>query len=286
MEALRSGLAAAAAKASDALNEPQRRAVHAPADGATVVLAGPGSGKTRVIAARVVHLLTRLPPSASTGSITCVSFTNKAAKEMQERLHATVAPAGEQRGRALRPVLACTFHSLCFRLLKRHASKLGLSPGFKVADTSESTSIAKEALKTLPHAHAVVVEAERIKERDLLNAISRWKNGMVDAAMAQASARSSKQRALALAYETYEAKMASEGKVDFDGLLLLVAEALVAPAGSIASEAGRSMAEACRHLLVDEWQDTNSLQLRIVLGLSSVHGSVFVVCVAAAQYAM
>lgn len=219
------------------LNPEQHSAV-THGSGVVVVLAGPGSGKTRVITRRVAMLADRRDVPAE--RILAVTFTNKAAQEMRDRVTSVL---GEERG-AL-PTIS-TFHSACVRILRRHGHTVGIPRAFSIIDTADTRKI----LRSILTEHGMPSEPSQIKEAQ--TAISRYKNGSGDGTD------------VGPVLESYMERCRLLGAVDFDDLLLLTRRAL---------EEHEEVRAECRrrwtHLLVDEYQDTNPTQARLVQLLAS-----------------
>ncbi len=234
------------------LTEPQRRAaMHT--EGPLLVLAGPGSGKTRVITRRIAYLIAcGIPP----WQILALTFTNKAAAEMRERIAHLL---GE--GRAARGLTISTFHSLCGRLLRRWAEVgaaegvwegRALDPNFAIFDDADQMALMKKTLNELN------LSTTNWPPRSVLSRISAAKNDLMDAAAFAAQAGDFYTRSMAQIYKAYEAALRRANAADFDDLLLLTAELL---------RKSRTAREACRerwqYLLIDEYQDTNKAQFVI-----------------------
>ncbi len=238
------------------LNPVQRDAVLF-GDGPLLVLAGAGSGKTRVLTRRIADLILRrhIPPDR----ILAVTFTNKAAGEMRDRVeHLLEYPVSG--------LWIGTFHSICLRLLRRHADRIGFRDGLTVFDDDDQSSLLKEVLK----AHGQEAEAPRV--RDVKNVISMAKNRLWtpdDLASEWSSPHRDKMVEL---YRLYQARLRAQGGVDFDDILVLAVRLLEDD-----RELGDRYADKFRHVLVDEFQDTNHVQLRLVLRLAAAHGNLLVV---------
>jgi ATP-dependent DNA helicase Rep len=222
------------------LNEPQRAAVRY-LDGPLLVLAGAGSGKTRVITAKIAHLIER---GFDPARIAAITFTNKAAREMRERTSRLVA------GRAgAEAPLICTFHSLGLKILRGEAAAMGLTTRFSILDPGDIEGIVSELMATTDRARARAAQWR----------ISAWKNALVGPAAAMASASSDADVAAARAYERYDSALRSYQAVDFDDLIAMPLAAL---------ESDRKAAERWReriaYLLIDEYQDTNPAQYRLL----------------------
>lgn len=250
---------AAAAPRRAGLNAAQEEAVHA-APGPLLVLAGAGTGKTRVVIARIGHLVWR---GARPSRILAVTFTNKAAREMLAR-----AQRGLEKGSDERPEIS-TIHSLCVRILRRHAGQLGYPARFAIVDRGEQETIARRVLKELRIADTV------LRPADLLDRIGRWKSRAIrfDAALDAVPADADDTWTLAAAgYRRYQDALKTAGAVDFDDLLLLVDELFTGDEAVRRAEAGRF-----DHVLIDEYQDTSGIQERIIAALARDHRSICVV---------
>jgi DNA helicase-2/ATP-dependent DNA helicase PcrA len=241
------------------LNPAQSEAVLAP-PGPLLVLAGAGTGKTRVVITRIAHLVRR---GTRPSRILAVTFTNKAAREMLARAGGMLGKRKEEK-----PEIS-TIHSLCVRILRRHAARLGYPERFAIVDRGEQESAARTVLKELRVPEAV------LRPADLLDRISRWKSRAVraDAALDTVSGDADDSWTLAAAgYRRYQNAMRTAGAVDFDDLLLLVDELFATDEEVRRAEAGRF-----DHLLVDEYQDTSGIQERILTALARDHRSICVV---------
>jgi DNA helicase II / ATP-dependent DNA helicase PcrA len=250
---------AAPQKPSSGLNPAQTQAVWAPV-GPLLVLAGAGTGKTRVVIARIAHLVWR---GTRPSRILAVTFTNKAAKEMLARAGKLLKTKSDEK-----PEIS-TIHSLCVRILRRHAARVGLPGRFAIIDRGEQESTARKVLKELK------VPEATLRPGDLLDRISRWKSAAVrpDGAFDAIPADAQESWELAAAgYRRYQQALRTAGAVDFDDLLLVVDDLF-------AEHEEVRQAEASRfdHLLVDEYQDTSGIQERIVAALARDHRSLCVV---------
>ena len=237
------------------LNPEQHEAVQTLA-GPMLVLAGAGSGKTRVVTFRIANLIKhRTRPER----ILAVTFTNKAAAEMQERLTGLI---GKQKER---PQIS-TFHSHCVRVLRRHARKLGYPERFAIYDRGDQESLARTVLREIR------VPSETMRPADLLHQISRWKSLSLRPPDAGRAAMNDKEHLAAMGYRRYQAALKITGAVDFDDLLLLTEELFTEHA-----DASRQEAERFDHVLVDEYQDTSAVQYRIIAALANGHRNLCVV---------
>jgi DNA helicase-2/ATP-dependent DNA helicase PcrA len=241
-----------------ALNPAQRDAV-THGDGPLLVLAGAGSGKTRVITHRIAWLVSER--RVSPWQIVAVTFTNKAAGEMRGRVNALLG--GQAEG-----MWVGTFHALCLRMLRRDGGRAGLAPGFNVYDTDDQMAVIRRVLKGIGAEDAVA------GARAVLSRISRAKNAMVTPSALEKKAFSPDARVIAEAYARYEDALGRANAVDFDDLLLRALDLLDPERNPDLRE---KYAARCLHLLVDEYQDTNRPQYLLVRGLSSKHENLFVV---------
>ena len=240
---------------SHGLNSAQHKAVYAPA-GPLLVLAGAGTGKTRVVLARIAELVHR---GTKPERILAVTFTNKAAREMLAR-----CTIGRNKNDA-RPEIS-TIHSLSARILRRHASLMGYPERFAIIDRSEQESVARRVLKELKVADV------QLRPGDLVDRVSRWKSAAVRPDGALDSAEDDTANLAALGYRRYQQALRTVGAVDFDDLLLVVDELF-----TMHETARKAEARRFDHLLVDEYQDTSRVQERILASLARDHGSICVV---------
>lgn len=238
------------------LNPEQQHAVDC-LKGPLLVLAGAGTGKTRVVTFRIANLIRH---GTSPDRILAVTFTNKAAQEMQERI-------GELLGKKskTRPSIS-TFHSHCVKVLRRNIRQLGYPEKFVIYDAGDQESLARQVLREIS------VPNETMRPGDLLFQISSWKNACVRPADAVRVAASDKEHLAAMAYRRYQRQLKSAGAVDFDDLLLVTEELF-----ETFPEVRRAEAALFDHLLVDEYQDTNGSQYRIVKALAKDHRNLCVV---------
>jgi DNA helicase-2/ATP-dependent DNA helicase PcrA len=246
------------------LNQPQREAVETLA-GPMLVLAGAGTGKTRVVTFRIVNLIRH---GTRPERILAVTFTNKAAGEMKERIGELLGTTGKRRpkGKARPEPTVSTFHSQCVRILRRHATALGYPAKFSIYDRGDQESLARAVLRELRLPGTALSPAE------LLAIIGRWKNASVKPDQAASVAGSDKEHLAAAGYRRYQSALAAKGAMDFDDLLLLT-ETLFDQHPAIRDQ------EAAQydHVLVDEYQDTNGSQYRITKHLTLRHRNLCVV---------
>lgn len=245
------------------LNElnPQQRLAAKHLDGPLLILAGAGSGKTRTITYRMAYMISHLsiPPS----SILAVSFTNKAAQEMEERVMRLL---GKKQMKGLH---LSTFHSLGTKILRKELHLLGYQPNFTIYDTSDQISLIREALKHY--------KSEKAFDRKrILAKIGLLKNKGISAEEFPASpfysADEPYDEAAALVYQYYEEKLKFYNAIDFDDLLFLTVKIF-----KNFPEVAEQYSEKFRYIMIDEYQDTNPLQLQLVLSLTRSHNNLCVV---------
>ncbi|MEO7034857.1 MAG: UvrD-helicase domain-containing protein [Polyangiaceae bacterium] len=240
------------------LNPAQHSAVMTLA-GPLLVLAGAGTGKTRVITFRIAELIRR---GQVQDRILAVTFTNKAAREMRERAIHLLG----KRPRNVKPPEISTFHALCVRILRRHADRLGYPKEFAIYDRSDQETLARGALRDIR------VSSDKLRPGDLLHLISGWKSQGIRPDAAEGLANGDREQLAASAYAKYQIQLRACGSMDFDDLLLSTEELFDKHADVRLSEAGRF-----DHLLIDEYQDTNGPQYRIVKALADRHRNLCVV---------
>ncbi|MBS0207666.1 MAG: UvrD-helicase domain-containing protein [Planctomycetes bacterium] len=234
-------------KLLESLTAPQREAVlHC--DGPLLILAGPGSGKTRVITHRIAWMLHQ---GVAAREILALTFTNKAADEMKARV-ATLAPD--------RPVWVSTFHRFCARLLRDHAPLVGLEPNFTIYDTSDVQAALKRAIQRIDF------DPQHYTLPRIAGAISSAKNGMVRASQYESLGDGALARVVGRIYPAYQDELIRSNAVDFDDLLLHVANMLREN-----PELRSTLDARYRYVMVDEYQDTNLAQYTIVRALSIEH---------------
>ena len=239
----------------EGLNEAQITAVTA-GEGPILVLAGPGSGKTRVLTNRIVHLIRemRVPP----WQIMAVTFTNKAAKEMNHRLEAMLD--GRPRGLTMG-----TFHATCARILRQESEHLrGYQKDFVIFDTADQQQVIKQALKDLN------LDDKKFPANKMLNGISNAKNELITAEIYTATnymAEITKR-----VYARYQQVLIANNAMDFDDLLMNVVLLFDQRPDLL-----QSYQQRYRHILVDEFQDTNTAQYGLLQRLAAGHGNIFAV---------
>lgn len=233
---------------STQLNTPQREAIRF-LDGPSLVLAGAGSGKTRVITHKIAWLINECGLSAS--NIAAITFTNKAAKEMQERV------AGLMGGRSPKGLLVCTFHALGVRIVRQEAEYCGLKPQFSILDAADTVQIVSEIAKDGDKAIAKQIQWQ----------ISAWKNAMLSPEQAAQLADNEIATAAAATYVEYERTLRAYQAVDFDDLISLPVRLFEEH-----DEVRERWQNRLRYLLIDEYQDTNRAQYRLLRHLAGVRG--------------
>jgi DNA helicase-2/ATP-dependent DNA helicase PcrA len=238
------------------LNPPQREAVlHV--DGPLLVVAGAGSGKTRVLTHRVAHLIRA--HGVKPNEILAITFTNKAATEMRERLERML-------GRTARAIWILTFHAACGRMLRREAERLGYRSSFTIYDQADQVRLVKACLEELGK------DPKRFTPRGIHAQISNAKNQLVSPEEYTARVSSFWDQTVAEVYELYQRRLFRSNAVDFDDMLMLTVQVL-----ERFPEARERWQSAFRHILVDEYQDTNHAQYRLLQLLAARHGNVFAV---------
>ncbi|HHH12435.1 MAG TPA: ATP-dependent DNA helicase PcrA, partial [Candidatus Moranbacteria bacterium] len=238
------------------LNEKQVEAVTAP-DGPLLVLAGAGSGKTKTLTHRVAYLIKErgLEP----GSILTVTFTNKAAEEMKGRIRALL-------GERIDPPLMGTFHSVCANFLRRDIDRLGWERNFSIIDAADQLSLIKSLMKELSF------DPKQISPRAVIAGISRAKNSLVSPAVAAERADSHFEEIVAKIFAAYEARLRQIGALDFDDLLVMTVRLWQENEDVL-----HRYRERFSHILVDEYQDTNHIQYRLINLLAGERKNIFVI---------
>jgi len=236
----------------DQLTSSQRKAVFH-IEGPLLVLAGPGSGKTRVITYRIAALI---DSGVRPNNICAITFTNKAADEMRQRAIALGASAGAH---------ISTFHSLCVRILRRYAGRAGISSNFSIYDESDQTRCVKRAVKDCE------LDTTNFPPVRCLEAISTLKNNLTDVDAFKAKADDFFSKTLAKIYARYQSILSEHNGLDFDDLLMKTAF-LLRDCGDVCCELGNRF----KFLLIDEYQDTNHAQYKIAQALVSAHNNICV----------
>jgi ATP-dependent DNA helicase UvrD/PcrA len=237
----------------DHLNPAQRDAVLAP-EGPLLVLAGAGSGKTRVIAHRIAHVLG--VRGVDPRHLIAVTFTNKAAQEMARRVESLLAPVG------VRAPIVATFHAACVRILRAHIDHLGYKRHFTIYDEDDRQALVRDLMRD----HDL---GDKTTASSIVHRISHAKNQMLSVADVERAARGPREEQVAALYARYQDRLAASGAVDFDDLLLLTVKLFEQAPQVLEWYRGR-----WKHVLVDEYQDTNRAQYTIVRLLTGEHRNV------------
>src|SRR5947209_17758538 len=240
----------------EGLNDPQREAVTHPG-GPLLILAGAGSGKTRVLTHRIAYLIAT--EAAKANEILAITFTNKAAGEMRDRVELLV-------GARVRAMWVMTFHSACARMLRANAERLGYTRQFTIYDQADSRRLIKRCLDDLG------IDPKRFTPAAIGNQISDAKNRLRDADSYGKMVGSFFEQTVADVYRAYEREMHRMNAMDFDDLLVRAVDVL-----QLFDEVRERYAEGFRHVLVDEYQDTNHAQYRWLQLLSREHRNLMVV---------
>lgn len=241
----------------DTLNPPQQEAVFH-TEGPLLILAGAGSGKTRVLTHRIAHLIA--DKGVNPFNILAITFTNKAAQEMRERVDKLTGADGMS-------VWVATFHSTCVRILRRYIDRLGYDNRFTIYDSDDQKTLMKEICRKLN------IDTKKYKERSLLAQISHAKDEMLTPDEMEMNAGGDfNQKKVAQVYREYQAALKSNNALDFDDLLVKTVE-LFQNCGDVLE----SYQEKFRYIMVDEYQDTNTVQFKFVSLLAARYGNLCVV---------
>jgi ATP-dependent DNA helicase UvrD/PcrA len=238
------------------LNPAQREAVLT-TEGPLLVIAGAGSGKTRVLTHRVAHLLAAI--GAKPNEILAITFTNKAAQEMKERVERGLGPVA-------RAIWIMTFHAACGRILRREAERLGYRSNFTIYDQADQVRLVKACLEELER------DPKRFVPRGIHAQISNAKNQLISADEYASRVASFYDQTVADVYRLYQRRLFASNAVDFDDLLMLTVEVL-----QRFPEAHEKWAKAFRYVLVDEYQDTNHAQYVLLKLLAQLHQNLMAV---------
>jgi len=238
------------------LNPAQREAVLT-TEGPLLVIAGAGSGKTRVLTYRVAHLLSAV--GVKPNEILAITFTNKAAQEMKERVE-------RQLGTIARAIWIMTFHSACGRILRREAERLGYRSNFTIYDSADQVRLVKACLEELER------DPKRFVPRGIHSQISNAKNQLVGPDQYAARVASFYDQTVADVYSLYQRKLFASNAVDFDDMLMLTVDVL-----QRFPEAREKWAKAFRYVLVDEYQDTNHAQYVLLKLIAGEHRNLMAV---------
>ena len=241
----------------DTLNKPQKEAVFH-TEGPLLILAGAGSGKTRVLTHRIAYLIEE--KGVNPWNILAITFTNKAAEEMRQRVDSLVGIGAES-------IWVSTFHSMCVRILRRYIDRLGYDNRFTIYDTDDQKTLMKEVCRKTD------IDTKRFKERMLLSVISSAKNEMILPEEFELNAGGDfVQLKIAKVYKQYEAQMRANNALDFDDLLVKTVQLL-----ETQPDVRENYQERFRYIMVDEYQDTNTVQFRLVSLLAGKYRNLCVV---------
>lgn len=246
------------------LNPEQKRAVET-VDGPVLILAGAGSGKTKTLTHRIAYLLAgkRVQPE----TILAVTFTNKAAQEMRERVTHMLERAAETEGTHFRvPQFMGTFHNISARILRRDIDRLGYGKDFNIVDADEQLALVKKSMKELE------MNPDQVKPRSILEAISSAKSRELSAERFLSMTESYFEELVGKVYARYQAALVEANALDFDDLILLTVRLL-----SEHPDVLERYQETFRYIMVDEYQDTNPLQYRLVKLLAAKYRNLFVI---------
>lgn len=241
----------------DTLNEQQKKGVFT-TEGPVLLLAGAGSGKTRVLTHRIAYLIDELGINA--WNIMAITFTNKAAGEMKERVENLVGMGSDS-------IWVTTFHSTCVRILRRYADRLGYDNNFTIYDTDDQKSVMKDICKRLQ------IDTKRLKERAILSAISSAKDELISPREYEVSAMGDfRKQKIAQAYREYQETLKKSNAMDFDDLIMKTVELFKND-----QEVLGSYQKRFKYIMVDEYQDTNTAQFELIRLLADAHHNLCVV---------
>ena len=242
----------------ETLNREQQKACFH-TEGPVLILAGAGSGKTRVITHRIAYLIDEC--EVNPWNILAITFTNKAAGEMRERVDKILG--GSAQG-----VWISTFHSMCVRILRRHIDLMGYEPAFAIYDTDDQKTLMKEVCKTLR------INTKDLREREILSNISAAKNELITPLKyrEENDGISFRKKQIGMAYEEYQRLLRKNNALDFDDLLMLTVELFHSH-----DEVLEMYQRRFRYIMVDEYQDTNGAQFELVRLLAGAHKNLCVV---------
>ena len=242
----------------DNLNKEQAEAVRR-TEGPVLILAGAGSGKTRVITHRIAYLMDEC--GVNPWNILAITFTNKAAGEMRERVDNLIGFGAES-------VWISTFHSMCVRILRRHIDLMGYESSFTIYDTDDQKTLMKDVCKYLK------IDTKELKEREILSEISSAKNELITSLKYREEnvGVSFRSKRIADAYDEYQKRLRKNNAVDFDDLLMLTVELFHSH-----DEVLEIYQKRFRYIMVDEYQDTNNAQFELVRLLAGKYRNLCVV---------
>ena len=241
----------------DTLNKEQKEAVLA-VEGPLLLLAGAGSGKTRVLTHRIAYMIDEM--GVNPWNILAITFTNKAAEEMRERVDNIVGFGAEQ-------IWVSTFHSTCVRILRRHIDRLGFDTGFSIYDSDDQKAVIKDICKRFQ------IDTKQLKERTILGAISSAKDELISPIEYELSAIGDyNKKKIAAVYKEYQTVLKRSNALDFDDLIVKTVELF-----KNCPEVLYQYQERFRYIMVDEYQDTNSAQFELIRLLADRYHNLCVV---------
>ena len=241
----------------DTLNEQQKKGVFT-TEGPVLLLAGAGSGKTRVLTHRIAYLIEEL--GVSPWNIMAITFTNKAAGEMKERVENLVGMGAES-------IWVTTFHSSCVRILRRYADRLGYDTNFTIYDTDDQKAVMKDVCKRLQ------IDTKMLKERSILSAISSAKDKLISPVEYELNTMGDfRKQKIAQAYKEYQMALKKSNAMDFDDLIVKTVELFKADPEVLGGYQKRF-----KYIMVDEYQDTNTAQFELIRLLADVSHNLCVV---------
>lgn len=243
-------------KIYDSLNDKQKEAVFY-SDGPLLILAGAGSGKTRVLTHRVAYLIHE--KNVNPYNIMAITFTNKAAREMRDRINRLIGHGAEA-------VWVSTFHSACVRILRRYIDRIGYNNNFTIYDSDDQKTAIKAACKK------VQVDTKFIKERAIMSAISMAKNNMITPEEYRNSADDKRTKIISKVYEEYQSRLKKNNALDFDDLLVKTIELFKSD-----KEVLMAYQDRLQYIMVDEYQDTNRVQFEFIKLLADKYKNICVV---------
>ena len=228
----------------DTLNEQQKKGVFT-TEGPVLLLAGAGSGKTSVLTRRIAYLIESMGVNA--WNILAITFTNKAAGEMRDRVNALVGYGAES-------IWVSTFHSTCVRILRRHIDRLGYDNSFTIYDADDSKSVMKDVCKRLE------IDTKQLKEKTILGAISSAKDNLISTTEYEmAAAGDYLKKKISAAYAEYQLTMKKNNALDFDDLIVKTVELFKS-----CPEVLENYQNRFQYIMVDEYQDTNTAQFELI----------------------
>lgn len=238
------------------LNPPQREAVQS-TDGPLLIMAGAGSGKTRVLTHRIAYLIEK--KRVAPWSILAITFTNKASREMQDRVSALVGPSG-------RDIWVSTFHSMCVRILRKDIDRIGFTSNFSILDSSDQLSVIRNCMKDLN------IDAKKIEPKSVQASISGAKNELISPQQYEKKVGDYYEGIVAKVFAMYQKRLKSNNSLDFDDLIMMTIQLFKEVPEVLAFYQNKF-----RYIHVDEYQDTNRAQYMLCRMLADKHHNICVV---------